>query len=112
MSALLGEERHAFARRLPRLAHHCRRKIMHHGGPDAVDPLTAVEGVFAGHAFSPALYALAVDRNQKNAAAISAAEAGLKKVDQRHLNFAECDGFNFHGVSSFHDRDTEKVFEP
>jgi hypothetical protein len=33
---------------------------------------------------------------EQDTARVSAAEAGLKKVDQRHLYFAQGQGFNFH----------------
>ena len=62
----------------------------------------AVKGLFAGHAFSPAVDPVAVDGEQQNAAAVDAAEARLEEVDQRHLNFAESDGFNFHRSKSIH----------
>jgi len=39
-----------------------------------------------------------MNRQKKNAAAVSASKARLKKLDERHLNFAESDRFNFHGV--------------
>jgi hypothetical protein len=33
---------------------------------------------------------------EDDAAAVSAAEARLEKMDERHLNLAEGDGFNLH----------------
>jgi len=41
-----------------------------------------------------------VNRNQENAAAVKAVEARLEEMDERHLNFAEGDGFDSH-VSKF-----------
>jgi hypothetical protein len=35
-------------------------------------------------------------RHQENAAIIDPAKAGLEKVDERHVNFPQRDGFNFH----------------
>ena len=35
--------------------------------------------------------------DQNDAAMVKTAEARLKKVDERHLNFAYRDGFDFHG---------------
>jgi hypothetical protein len=40
-----------------------------------------------------------VHGDQKNAAVVEAAEARLEEVDERHLNLAERDGFNFHSKS-------------
>jgi hypothetical protein len=37
-----------------------------------------------------------VDSEKQDAAFRGAAKAGLKKVDQRHANFAQGDGFNLH----------------
>ena len=34
--------------------------------------------------------------DQQNAAAVGTAKARLEKVDERHVNFAERDGFDFH----------------
>jgi hypothetical protein len=42
-----------------------------------------------------------VDGNQKNSATVKATETRLEKMDERHLNFAECDGFNFHLVRKY-----------
>ena len=73
------------------------------------DPFAAVERIFAGDAFSPAVDAFAVRGEQQNAAAIGASKARLKKMDERHVNFAEGDGFNLHrSVSSTEYRYREK----
>src|SRR5579863_719750 len=69
-------------------------------GPRAFRPLAAIERIFAGHALSPGINAVAVDSQQKNLAAESALETRLEKLDERHLNFAKGDGFNFHSVKS------------
>ena len=71
-------------------------QVLNHSGPGAVDPFAAVEGIFADNAFSPAIDALAVNGNQENAAAVKAVEARLEEVDERHVNFAERDGFDLH----------------
>jgi hypothetical protein len=68
--------------------------------PRAFRPLAVVEGIFAGHAFSPAIDTVAMDGQQKDSAAESAFEARLEKVDERHLNFTEGDGFNLHIVEN------------
>ena len=36
--------------------------------------------------------------DQQDAAAVGASKAGLEKMDERHVNFAERDGFNLHGL--------------
>ena len=36
-----------------------------------------------------------MDCEEKDAAAVGAAKAGLKKMDQRHLQFAQRDRFDF-----------------
>ena len=65
-------------------------------GPGAFRPFTVVERIFASNAFSPAIDAVAVGGQQKDSAAERALEARLEKVNERHLNFAEGDGCNFH----------------
>jgi hypothetical protein len=44
-----------------------------------------------------------MDSDQKNSPAVGTAEARLEKMDERHVNFTECNGFNFHfsNVSKF-----------
>ena len=69
-------------------------------GPRGFRPLAAVEGVFAGHTFAPGIDPVAVNGQQKNSPAKGAFDARLEKVDERHLNFAKGDGFNFHSVKS------------
>src|SRR5580698_3055528 len=67
-------------------------------GPRAFCPLAAIERIFAGHALSPCIDAVAVNGQQKDSAANRAFEARLEKVDERHLNLAKRDCFNFHSV--------------
>src|SRR5581483_2463055 len=64
--------------------------------PCAVDPFTAVKRVFADHGLTPALNTVAMHCNQENPSAVGAPKAGFKKVDQRHVNLTECNGFDFH----------------
>jgi hypothetical protein len=71
-----------------------------HGGPGTLDPLAAVEGILPGYAFSPTVCAVAVRREQKNAAAVGTSEARLEEMDERHVNFAESDGFNLHNLET------------
>jgi hypothetical protein len=33
---------------------------------------------------------------QQNAAAVGTSKARLEKMDERHVNFADCDGFDLH----------------
>ena len=97
VGAHFGEQRRALAGGVDALAQQRGDQILRQRRPGALDPLAAVKGIFADHTFAPAVDAFAVDGDQQNAAAVGAAEARLEKVDERHLNFAECDGFNFHG---------------
>ena len=50
--------------------------------------------------------------DQHDAAGVGAAEARLKKMDERHLQFAEGDGFNFHkkGFTTEALRSSEKTY--
>ena len=73
---------------------------MFNRGPGAFRPLAAVKRIFTGHALSPRIDAVAVNGQQKNSAAESALKARLEKIDERHLNFAEGDGFNFHSLKN------------
>src|SRR5580700_6231163 len=69
-------------------------------GPRAFRPLAAVKRILAGHALPPGVDAVAVDGQQKNLAAYGAFKARLEKLDERHLNFAKGDSFNFHILKS------------
>src|SRR5271166_808308 len=66
------------------------------GGPGRVQPFRAVIRILAGHTFAPTVDPVTVRGYQENTAAISSAKTRLKKMDERHVNFAECDGFEFH----------------
>jgi hypothetical protein len=53
---------------------------------------------------------------QQNTAAVGASKARLKEMDERHVNFAERDGFNLHSVptrtiSPQRHRATEKIYK-
>jgi len=50
----------------------------------------------AGDTFSPPHYPVALGGEQQDSAAIETAKARLKKVDERHLDFAQGNAFNFH----------------
>ena len=73
----------------------CRRKILFDSWPGAFRPFGTVVRVFAGDRLGPAVPTVAVYGHQEDAAAVGAAEAGLKKMDERHANFAQRDGFDF-----------------
>ena len=70
---------------------------MRHGRPGAFDPFAAVEGIFSGNAFAPAVNPFRVNGDQQNAATVGTAKARLEKMNERHTDFAEGDGFYFHG---------------
>src|SRR5579863_28042 len=65
-------------------------------GPRTISPLTTVKRIFAGHTLAPAVDSLAMRREQQNAATRGAPETRLKKMNERHLNLAQRDGFNLH----------------
>jgi hypothetical protein len=66
------------------------------GGPGSLNPFRAIERIFAGNAFSPSNYSVALNGEQQNTAAIETAKARLKKMQERHPNFAEGNTFNLH----------------
>src|SRR6266853_2859835 len=66
------------------------------GGPGRLDPFRAIKRIFGGDTLSPSNHSVALDGEQQDAAAIETAEARLKKMDERHLDFAQGNGFNFH----------------
>src|SRR5271165_7025587 len=68
----------------------------HDNVPCAVDVLFAVVRLLAGDALTPAVEAIAMQCDQQDTAVISAAKAGLEKMNQRDLQFAECDSFDLH----------------
>src|SRR6267142_2126217 len=65
-------------------------------GPGGFDPFLAIERVFGRDAFSPPHHAIALGGEQEDAAAIDTAKARLKEMDERHLDFAQGNGFNLH----------------
>src|SRR5579862_2961971 len=73
-----------------------RRKILLDRWPRALDPFAAVVRIFAGYAFAPSVDAVTVRGDEHDAAVVEAAEARLEEMDERHLNFAEGDGFDLH----------------
>src|SRR5271165_6617467 len=93
-------QRDALARRRQRPAQHRRGEVVFHRGPCGFRPLTAVERIFSRHALSPTINPVAVNGHEKDLAAERALEARFEKVDERHLNFTQSDGFNFHVLSN------------
>ena len=53
-------------------------------------------GLLAGDTFAPAFQSVAMQRHQHDAAGVGAPKARLEEVDERHVQFAEGNGFNFH----------------
>src|SRR5579872_723786 len=66
-------------------AQECWRKKVFNYQPCGIGKFFAIERTGIGHAFSPAVDALAVNGDEKNAASFDAPEAGFKVVDQRHV---------------------------
>ena len=77
-------------------AKHGRREVGLDRYPGAVGPLGTVVWILSSHALRPSIHSLAVKRDQQYAAAIGASEAGFEKVNERHFDFAEGKGFDFH----------------
>ena len=73
---------------------------MRHGRPGTVYPLATVEGVLARHALAPSIHALTMGGDQNDTTTVSTAKAGLKEIDERHLDLAQSDSFNFHLVKT------------
>src|SRR5579863_2661426 len=66
------------------------------GWPGGFQPFRTVIGIFAGHTFPPTVNPVTMRSDEKNASAVGAAKAGLEEMHERHLKFAERDGFKFH----------------
>ena len=96
MRADFGEKCGTFTSGINVLPQKRWNQILRQRGPCAFDPFTAVERIFADDAFSPAVDSLAVHGNKKDATAVEMSETRLEKMDERHVNFTESDGFDFH----------------
>src|ERR1700741_1300866 len=96
MAAYFGETGRAIPRRFEVATEYRRCEIVRDCGPRTFDPLAAVKGIFASHAFSPAVCSVTVGSEQQHAAAVRAPEARLEKMDERHMNLAERDSLNLH----------------
>src|SRR5258706_1646257 len=66
------------------------------GWPLAFSPFRAVERIFPGDALAPSAHSISLDTDQQDAAAVNAAKARFKKMDERHVNFTQRYGFYFH----------------
>src|SRR5215469_12710791 len=93
-----GKQSRTFAPGVELLSEESRNQVLRQRGPGALDPFAAVIGIFSHHALAPALDTFAVHGDEKNPAMVEAMEAGLEKMDQRHMNFTQRDGFDFHGL--------------
>src|ERR1043166_8709056 len=100
MPANFTEQRHRISGTIYVLSQQSRSKITLSGIPRGVNRLFTIERVFTGHAFAPSFRPVSMNRQQKDAAFCSAAKTGLKKMDQRHMNLAQGDRFNFQVNSS------------
>src|SRR5271167_5175606 len=100
MLAHTRQQRWNFASRLYRPAQQGRSQVASGHVPRALDVFFAVVRILAGDALAPAFQAIGVDGSQQNPAGVGASEAGLKEMDERNLQFAQCDSFNSHGVTN------------
>ncbi len=67
--------------------------------PGGVDHLVAEVGVFAGDALAPGGQAVGFELDQQDAAAGGQAEAGLKRMSQRHIDLAQVNGIDVEHVA-------------
>src|SRR5712692_3674311 len=99
MPAHPSHQRDALPRRGQVAAEQCGCQKMFEGGPRTLCPLRAEERILPGDALPPAVNSPAFHRDQQDAAAENAAKARFKKIDERQVNFAQGDGFDFHVCS-------------
>jgi hypothetical protein len=71
------------------------------GIPRSIDRFFVVIRMLAGDALAPDVKPLRVEGDEQDAALVGAAEAGLKKMHERHADLAQGDGINLHGSSSY-----------
>src|SRR5215472_14922193 len=96
MLAHASQKSRDFPSRLQSLAQERRTQIAHDHVPGTLNVLFGIVRSFAGDALAPSFQPITIERNQQHATVVGTAEASLKKMDQRHLDFAKSDGFNFH----------------
>ncbi len=73
-----------------------RRQVMLDGWPRGLDPFGTVIRIFSGDALAPSADAIGLDIDQQNAAAVNAAKARFKEMNERHVKFAQRYRFDFH----------------
>src|SRR5262245_32371843 len=88
-------------RRWERLSQHAGRDIVAEDEPGGTGPLFVVKRVFAGGHFPKPGESIAPDLDQDDVTRISAGEAGLEKMDQRHPDLSKLDLIEFHLVKVF-----------
>ncbi len=67
--------------------------------PGGIGAFFGVVGPLVGDTFAPSVDAFAVDRDEGDAAVVDPSKAGLEKMYQRHVQFTQGDGFDFHGLA-------------
>src|SRR5882672_361686 len=93
-----GKQRGAVPGRGNSLAEKQRDQILAKHGPRGVGALFGVVRTLVGNALTPSLDAFAVNGDQGDAALVDPPEAGLKKMDQRHVQFTQGNSFDIHGL--------------
>ena len=88
MAADFAEQGNGIARAINLLSQQRRSQVALGGIPCRVNGLFAIKRVFTGHAFAPAFRPIGMNGQQKDAAFRGAAKAGLKEVDQGHMDLA------------------------
>ena len=99
MAADLLEERGAVAAGGDFGVEQARGELVLGDDPGGVDLLVGEVGMLAGDALAPGGEAVGFDLDEEDAAAGGDAKAGLKRMRERHLDFAQVDGFDLHGAS-------------
>src|SRR5882757_6144167 len=67
-------------------------------GPGRVGALFGVVRCLAGNALTPSVDPFAMNGDQGDTAVVNSPEAGLEKMDQRHVQFTQGNSFDFHGL--------------
>lgn len=74
----------------------CGREKVLDRGPGALNPFRTVIRGLAGNTLGPAGDPVGVNAEKENTPRVSAAETGLEEVHERHFQFAQRDGVDFH----------------
>src|ERR1035441_10552181 len=64
--------------------------------PRGLGPFRAVIRIFLRNAFAPPAHSIGLDTHQQDAAAVNPAKARFKKMHERHVDFTQSYGFDFH----------------